>query len=65
MDAQNQLIERIEAFLAECDMTATKFGQVHFNDSAFVFRLRSGRSPTLRTVDRIDRILGASVAAAD
>jgi len=65
MDAQNLLIERIEAFLAERGMTATKFGRVYFNDTAFVFRLRSGRSPTLRTVGRINRILEAPVAAAD
>lgn len=38
---------RIEEFLVRHGMNATTFGKESCRDSAFVFRIRKGRSPSL------------------
>lgn len=37
----------IEAFMVKHGMNPTTFGKESCNDSAFVFRIRQGRSPSL------------------
>ena len=44
---------RIEDFLARQGMNATTFGKQSCNDSAFVFRIRDGRSPSLDKANKI------------
>jgi hypothetical protein len=44
---RKQFLERIEQFIVRNEMTPTEFGKHFRKDSAFVFRLRKGRSPSL------------------
>ena len=48
------LIRRIEKFLREEDMPATKFGRLAAHDPRFVLDLRNGRIPRTGTERRID-----------
>ena len=45
--------DEIEDFLARFQIDATRFGRGAMNDPAFVFRVRAGRAPSLKTVDRV------------
>jgi phosphopantothenoylcysteine decarboxylase/phosphopantothenate--cysteine ligase len=47
------LLAEIEAFLATCGMTATKFGVAAVNDGHLVANLRRGNSVTLKTADKV------------
>jgi hypothetical protein len=42
-DMKDELMDRIEAFLTEHEMTASAFGLAALNDPGFVFDLRNGR----------------------
>ena len=48
------LIRRIEKFLRETDMPATKFGRLAAHDPRFVLDLRNGRIPRCGTERRVD-----------
>ena len=48
------LIRRIEKFLREFDMPATKFGRLAAHDPRFVLDLRNGRMPRSGTERRVD-----------
>jgi hypothetical protein len=48
------LIRRIEKFLREHDMAATKFGRLAAHDPRFVLDLRNGRIPRSGTEQRVD-----------
>ena len=48
------LIRRIEKFLREVDMPATKFGRLAAHDPRFVLDLRNGRIPRTGTEQRVD-----------
>ena len=47
------LLTEIEAFLAECGLTPTKFGLASVNDGHLVANLRRGNSVTLKTADSV------------
>ena len=47
------LLIDIEAFLAECGVSATKFGLAAVNDGHLIKNLRSGASVTLKTADKV------------
>ena len=47
------LLTDIEAFLAECGVSATKFGLAAVNDGHLIKNLRSGASVTLKTADKV------------
>ncbi|NNC60390.1 MAG: hypothetical protein HKO05_10415 [Erythrobacter sp.] len=47
------LIRRIEKFLREHDMAATKFGRLAAHDPRFVLDLRNGRIPRSGTEQRV------------
>ena len=49
------LIRRVERFLREHDMAATKFGRLAAHDPRFVLDLRMGRIPRTDTEARIAR----------
>jgi hypothetical protein len=53
MDTTKQLLLDIEAYLVRNRMRATEFGVESVGDTAFVHRLRLGRSPSLRTADKV------------
>lgn len=48
------LIRRIEKFLREHDMPATKFGRLATHDPRFVLDLRNGRMPRSDMERRVD-----------
>lgn len=48
-----QFLDEIEAFLTLTGTDPTSFGRAAVNDPTFVFRLRSGRSPTAKTIDAV------------
>ena len=51
--ADQGLLAEIEAFLAGCGLTATKFGVAAVNDGHLVANLRRGSSVTLKTADKV------------
>lgn len=50
---EDQLVEKIEAFLYRHDMAPTRFGREATGNPNLLNDLRSGRSPSLRTVRKI------------
>ena len=51
------LIRRIEKFLRQHDMPATKFGRLAAHDPRFVLDLRMGRIPRAETQKRIEHFM--------
>lgn len=56
---KDDLLARIDAYLARTGMPATTFGRLAVRDGNFVPRLRAGRSLTLRTHEKVAAFLGA------
>lgn len=48
-----QFLNQIETYLATTGMKPTVFGREVMGDPKFVFDLRKGRSPSLRTIERV------------
>lgn len=48
-----ELTAEIDAFLAKTNMYPTHFGKAAVSDGNFILRLRKGRVPTLRNIDRV------------
>jgi hypothetical protein len=57
MNHQLQFIGRIDQFLADTGLAETTFGRMACNDSTFVADLREGRSPSLRTLERVETFM--------
>ena len=57
------LIRRIEKFLRQHDMPATKFGRLAAHDPRFVLDLRQGREPRGVTEARIEGFMSGFDAA--
>lgn len=51
------LIRKIEKFLRNTDMSATKFGRLAAHDPRFVQDLRNGREPRIRTERRVEHFM--------
>lgn len=51
------LIRDIEKFLRRSGMPATRFGRLAVKDPRFVFDLRNGREPQLRTEKRVEHFM--------
>jgi hypothetical protein len=47
-------LSTLEQFLRDSGLTASKFGDLAMGDPGFVAGIRNGRSPTLKTVDRVN-----------
>lgn len=62
--SHHSLLEKIEAFLLVSGMSPTVFGRTVLKDPNFVFDLRAGkRSPSMRTVEKINSYIEAQHAA--
>ncbi len=48
-----QLLKDIDDFCRWAELSATEFGRQALNDSAFVGRLKLGKSPTLERIERV------------
>ena len=64
MTSSEKLLQDVEAFISENDLTATRFGIMALNDGKFVFHLRGGRSPSLETLDRLNAFMDSFEKAA-
>jgi hypothetical protein len=51
------LIRRIEKFLRDTDMSATKFGRLAANDPRLVLDLRMGREPRSAMRSRVEHFM--------
>lgn len=51
------LIRRIERFLRDTGMPWTKFGRLATQDPRFVEDLRNGRTPRVRTEQRVEHFM--------
>jgi hypothetical protein len=61
------LLRKIEQFLRQTGMPATKFGRLAAHDPRFVGDLRNGREPRSATSERIEHFMnkfGSNVHAA-
>ena len=54
------LLREIELHLRATEGSAAKFGRMAMRDPRFVFDLRKGREPGIRTVNRVRAFLEAS-----
>ena len=61
MTSDEKLLSNIEQFLSKNEMSATQFGLAAMNDGKFVFFLREGRSPSLKTMDRVKAFMSGFV----
>lgn len=59
MSMQDAFLKKIERFLRESGMAETAFGRAVVNDGSLVADLRAGRSPSLRTVERVNEFIAA------
>lgn len=53
------LIRKIETFLRSTGMPPTKFGRLAAHDPRFVFDLRMGRTPRVRTETRVEHFMNS------
>jgi hypothetical protein len=51
------LIRKIETFLRQHSMPATKFGRLATHDPRFVLDLRNGRTPRETTAKRVEHFM--------
>ena len=57
MDAQDQLLAEVEAFLIKRKMSATEFGIAAVNSGHFVRNLRSGSNMKMETIRKVWKYL--------
>lgn len=57
--------DRVEGFLSRTGMAPSRFGDEACNDRRFVFDLRDGRSPGLKTIDKVDAYMAAKKAQSE
>ena len=53
MKKSQELLQRIEAFLVNHNISATAFGRFAMNDDKIVFNMRNGRCPSLDNAQRM------------
>lgn len=57
MTTTAQFLAHIDAFLERSGMAATRFGKAAVGDPNFVHDVRSGRSPSLALVERVNAFI--------
>ncbi len=55
------LLREVEKFLRTSEISAARFGRLVMRDPRFVFDLRKGREPRIRTVTRVRAYLEAAL----
>ena len=53
INVSNKFLNDVEAAIERHDYHVTHFGREAVGDPNFVFQVRDGRSPTMRTVERV------------
>lgn len=56
--AEQKLLSAIRVFLRKWDMEPWRFGRLALNDPRFIDGLENGRSPSLRTVAKVEAFMG-------
>ena len=56
-----QLLREVDRFLRNSEIPAARFGREVMHDPRFVFDLRKGREPRVRTVARVRAYLEAAL----
>ena len=51
------LLDEIQAFRDRTGLNPTRFGQLAVNDGNFIRAIRSGRTPSLQTLDRVRKFM--------
>lgn len=64
MSTHLDFVAEVEAFLRLSGLNATQFGKDALNDTRFVFMIRKGRSPSLKTVERVREFMAGYEKAA-
>ena len=64
MSLQEEFATEIEAFLERHVMDPTTFGRLALGDPSFVFDVRGGRAPNLRTIERVRGFMAETRKAA-
>jgi hypothetical protein len=59
-----ELLERIEAFIRRTEMPPTRFGREAMREASFIESLRNGRSLSLRNANRVLRFMAEHEDAA-
>jgi hypothetical protein len=62
MNTRSTILSRIEAFMADHDMTEREFGLRAVNDNKFIPRLRRGYGVTLRSIERAEAFMSRACA---
>ncbi len=57
MAKHTSLLSRITAFIERWQMAESRFGRLAVNDGNLVASLRNGRSPTVRTLERVEAFM--------
>lgn len=65
MNEIEAFLNQIEAFIAEKGMTPTSFGRKYAGDNSFVFQLREGREPRLKTRRKVSAAMAQYQEAAE
>ncbi|PKR88399.1 hypothetical protein CXZ10_15390 [Pleomorphomonas diazotrophica] len=58
MNPITALLSRIECYCAARGISESTFGRYVVNDGKFVARIRSGGSMTLKTLERVEAVVG-------
>jgi len=61
MTLQDDFLAEIEAFLTSNEMDPSAFGREALKDPNFVFDLRKGRAPNLRTIERVREFMSEEI----
>lgn len=64
MDMHSTFLAEVEKHLTARGLSPTQFGREAINDTHFVADLRNGRSPGLRTVERVRKYMEANAPTA-
>jgi homoserine dehydrogenase len=65
MMTQAQFLAAVEQYLRDSGTSATNLGKEIGGDPNFVFDLRKGRSPSLKTVERAMKYMAGNTSAAE
>lgn len=63
MSLRDEFLAEVEAFMFDQKLEPSSFGRQVINDPNFVFDLRSGRAPNLRTIEKVQDFMGAARSA--
>ena len=64
MNILQQFCDAVEAHIVSAGINPTAFGKEALKDPSFVFELRAGREPALKTIEKVQEYMLANRPAA-